>query len=242
MRRSASIRAGTRRLRIAFLGAEPHSEKIRQKIEEFYGFKAFNSYGLSEMNGPGVAFECPCQNGLHIWEDNFLVEIIDPMTLKPVPRRRGGRAGHDDAHAGRDAGLRYRTKDLTRIIPGPCPCGRTHRRIERIKGRTDDMMILKGVNIFPIQIEKKLMEIPGVGTNFQIILERKGYNDQMIVKVEVARELFSGDLKQLESLRKRITEELRSDILITPRVDLVEPNTLPKTEGKAVRVIDNRTD
>jgi phenylacetate-CoA ligase len=138
--------------------------------------------------------------------------------------------------------VRYRTKDLTRIIPGPCECGRTHRRIERIKGRTDDMMILKGVNIFPIQIEKKLMEISGVGNNFQIILERKGFNDDMIVKVEVEREYFSGDLKQLEALRKTIVNELKSDILITPRVDLVEPDSLPQTEGKAKRVIDKRED
>jgi phenylacetate-CoA ligase len=136
--------------------------------------------------------------------------------------------------------IRYRTKDLTRIIPGPCPCGRTHRRIERIKGRTDDMMILKGVNIFPIQIEKKLMEIPGVGTNFVIILDRAGYNDSLTVKVEVQKEFFGGDLKQLEALRRRIVEELKSDILISPKVDLVEPDSLPKSEGKAKRVIDNR--
>ena len=128
--------------------------------------------------------------------------------------------------------LRYRTKDLTRIIPGPCPCGRTHRRIERIKGRTDDMMILKGVNIFPIQIEKKLMEIPGVGTNFVIILDRADYNDSMTVKVEVQKEFFGGDLQQLEALRRRITEELKSDILITPQVDLVEPDSLPQERGE----------
>jgi phenylacetate-CoA ligase len=138
--------------------------------------------------------------------------------------------------------LRYRTKDLTRILPGPCPCGRTHRRIERIKGRTDDMMILKGVNIFPIQIEKKLMEIPGVGTNFVIILDRADYSDQMTVKVEVQKEFFGGNLRQLETLRRRIVEELKSDILITPKVDLVEPESLPRGEGKATRVIDNRKD
>ena len=136
--------------------------------------------------------------------------------------------------------LRYRTKDLTRVIPGPCPCGRTHRRIERIKGRTDDMLIIKGVNIFPIQVEKKLMEIPGVGRNFQIILERKGFNDDMIVRVEVEKEYFDGDILHLERLQRRIVEELKSDILITPKVELVEPNTLPKGEGKAQRVIDNR--
>lgn len=228
------------KLKIAFLGAEPHSEKMRRKIEEFYGFKAFNSYGLSEMNGPGVAFECPEQNGMHIWEDNYIVEIIDPGTGKALPEGEEGELVLTTLLRQGMPIIRYRTKDLTRIIPGPCPCGRTHRRIERIKGRTDDMMILKGVNIFPIQIEKKLMEIPGVGTNFLIILDREGYNDSMTVKVEIEREFFGGDLNQLETLRRRIVEELRSDILITPRVDLVEPDSLPKSEGKAVRVVDNR--
>lgn len=230
------------KLRIAFIGAEPHSEKMRRKIEDFYGFRAFNSYGLSEMNGPGMAFECPEQNGMHIWEDNFIVEIIDPVTLKPVPEGEEGELVTTTLLREGMPILRYRTKDLTRIIPGPCPCGRTHRRIERIKGRTDDMMIIKGVNIFPIQIEKRLMEIPGVGNNFIIILDRADYNEQMTVKVEVKKEFFGGNLQQLETLRRRIVEELKSDILITPRVDLVEADSLPQGEGKAVRVIDNRKD
>jgi phenylacetate-CoA ligase len=194
------------------------------------------------MNGPGVAFECPAQNGLHIWEDNFFVEIIDPVTLKQLPDGEEGELVLTTLLRDGMPILRYRTKDLTRIIPGSCECGRTHRRIERIKGRTDDMMILKGVNIFPIQIEKKLMEIPGVGNNFLIILEREGFNDLMVIKVEVQKEFFAGDLKQLEALRRKIAEELRSDILITPKVDLVEPDSLPKSEGKAQRVIDNRHD
>ncbi|MBW2544351.1 MAG: phenylacetate--CoA ligase [Deltaproteobacteria bacterium] len=227
-------------LQIAFLGAEPHSEKTREKIEEFYGIKAYNSYGLSEMDGPGVAFECRRQNGMHIWEDNFIVEIINPDTLEPVPDGEEGELVLTTLLRDGMPILRYRTKDLTRIIPGPCECGRTHVRIERIKGRTDDMLILKGVNIFPIQIEKKLMDVPGVGTNFLIILERKGFNDHMTVRVEVQKEFFSGDLKQLENLRRRIVEELKGDILITPKVELVEPGSLPKSEGKAVRVIDNR--
>ncbi len=230
------------KLRIAFIGAEPHSEKMRRKIEEFYGFSAFNSYGLSEMNGPGMAFECPEQNGMHIWEDNYIVEIIDPVTLKPVPEGEEGELVTTTLLREGMPILRFRTKDLTRIIPGPCPCGRTHRRIERIKGRTDDMMIIKGVNIFPIQIEKRLMEIPGVGNNFIIILDRADYDEQMTVKVEVKKEFFGGNLQQLETLRRRIVEELKSDILITPRVDLVEPDSLPRGEGKAVRVIDNRKD
>ncbi len=230
------------KVKIAFLGAEPHTEKMRKKIEEIYGYKAFNSYGLSEMNGPGVAFECPEQNGMHIWEDSFLVEIVDPKTLQPVADGEEGELVLTSLQREGMPLIRYRTKDLTRIIPGRCPCGRTHRRIERIKGRTDDMLILKGVNIYPMQVEKKLMEIEGVGTNFLIILERDGFNDDMLIKVEVDQKYFSGDMKQLEGLRRKIVEELKSEILITPKVDLVEPDSIPKGEGKAVRVIDNRKD
>ncbi len=229
-------------VKIAFLGAEPHTEKMRRKIEEIYGYKAYNSYGLSEMNGPGVAFECPYQEGMHIWEDHFLMEIIDPKTLEPVVE---GEEGELVLTALQKEGMpliRYRTRDLTRIIPGPCGCRRTHRRIERIKGRTDDMMIIKGVNIFPMQIEKKLMEISGVGTNFLIILDREKLTDTMTVKVEIDKKNFPGDLKQTEGLRRRIVEELRSEILITPKIDLVEPDTIPRGEGKALRVIDHRKD
>jgi phenylacetate-CoA ligase len=230
------------KVKIAFLGAEPHTEKMRKKIEEIYGYKAFNSYGLSEMNGPGVAFECPYQEGMHIWEDSFLVEIIDPNTLRPVADGVEGELVMTTLRREGMPLLRYRTKDLTRIIPKPCACGRTHRRIERIKGRTDDMLIIKGSNIFPMQIEKKLMEISGVGTNFLIILDREGFNDSLTVKVEVNKKYFSGDMQQLDALRKKIVEELKSEILVTPKVDLVEPDSIPKGEGKAVRVIDNRKD
>ncbi len=230
------------KVKIAFLGAEPHTEKMRKKIEEIYGYKAFNSYGLSEMNGPGVAFECPYQNGMHIWEDSFLVEIIDPKTLQPVADGVEGELVMTTLQREGMPILRYCTKDLTRIIPEPCACGRTHRRIERIKGRTDDMLILKGVNIFPMQIEKKLMEISGVGTNFLIVLDREGFNDLMTVKVEVDKKYFSGDMKQLDALRKKIVENLKNEILITPKVDLIEPDSIPKGEGKAVRVVDNRKD
>jgi phenylacetate-CoA ligase len=230
------------KVKIAFLGAEPHTEKMRKKIEEIYGYKAFNSYGLSEMNGPGVAFECPYQEGMHIWEDSFLVEIIDPNTLEPVADGGEGELVMTTLQREGMPLIRYRTKDLTRIIPEPCACGRTHRRIERIKGRTDDMLIIKGSNIFPMQIEKKLMEISGVGTNFLIILDREGFNDSLTVKVEVNKKYFSGDMKQLDALRKKIVEELKSEILVTPKVDLVEPDSIPKGEGKAVRVVDNRKD
>jgi phenylacetate-CoA ligase len=165
---------------------------------------------------------------------------VDPKTLTPVSDGEEGELVMTTLLREGMPIIRYRTKDLTRIVPGTCACGRTHRRIERIKGRTDDMMIIKGVNIFPIQIEKKLMEIPGVGDNFVIILEREGYDDYMTVKVEVQNEVFTGDLRPLENLRKRVIDELKADILITPRVKLVEPGSIPATEGKAIRVIDNR--
>jgi phenylacetate-CoA ligase len=230
------------KLERAFIGAEPHSEKMRRKLEEFYGFKAYNSYGLSEMCGPGVAFECPAQNGMHIWEDHFLVEVVDPQTLKPLPDGEEGELVLTTLVRDGMPIVRYRTKDLTRIVPGPCECGRTHRRIDRIKGRTDDMMIIKGVNIFPVQIERKLMGVPGVGNNFLILLDRVDFTDQMTIKVEVQQEYFMGDLRQLEALRRRIVEELKSDLLITPKVDLVGAGSLPQSEGKAKRVQDNRKD
>jgi len=228
------------RLRIAFLGAEPHSNATRQRVEEVFGVSAYNSYGLSEMNGPGVAFECPKKLGMHVWEDSYILEVIDPQTLAPV---RDGDEGELVFTTLKREGmpiLRYRSKDLAAVYCEPCACGRTHRRITRIKGRTDDMLIVKGVNMYPVQIEKTLMAIPEVGSNYLITLDRKDHNDHMVVKVEVCAEMFTGDFKHLEHLKKRIVESLRSEILITPAVELVEPNSLPKTEGKAVRVVDNR--
>jgi phenylacetate-CoA ligase len=226
------------RLRIAYLGAEPHSDETRLRVEAALG--AFNSYGLSEMNGPGVAFECTEKRGMHVWEDNFLIELIHPKTLEPVKEGEDGEIVFTTLKRQGMPLLRYRSKDVAAVINEPCPCGRTHRRITRIKGRTDDMLIVKGVNMYPVQIEKTLMAIPQVGSNYLIQLEHKDYNDHMIVKVEVQADMFHGDMKELQALRKTITESLRSELLVTPEVDLVEPNTLPRSEGKAVRVIDNR--
>ena len=227
-------------LRIALIGAEPHTEEIRSRIEEIYSIKAFNSYGLSEMNGPGVAFECTRQNGLHIWEDAYVAEIIDPVTLEPLPDGEVGELVLTTLCREGMPIIRYRTKDLTRFLPGECECGRTHRRMDRILGRADDMIILKGVNIYPMQVEKVLMSIPEVGQNYLIVLEREGYLDQMRVKVEVKEDFFVEDMRVLNGLKKRIESLLRDEILITPRVDLVEHNTLPTSQGKAVRVQDNR--
>ena len=227
-------------LKYPILGAEPHSEETRLKVQEFFGIKAFNSYGLSEMNGPGVAFECPEMKGMHIWEDAFFVEIVDPDTLEPLPL--GSRGELLITTLSREAMpiIRYRTKDLTSLIADTCSCGRTHMRIERITGRSDDMMILKGVNIFPMQIESVLHSIPGVGRNYLIILEQKGHNDHMVVRVEIDPSINVDAYKSLEQLRSRIARELRDEILITPEVDLCEPGKIPVSEGKAVRVIDNR--
>ena len=228
------------KLRMMLIGAEPHSEATRQRLEEMYGVDAFNSYGLSEMNGPGVAFECPQKEGMHFWEDDFLVEIIDPQTQEVLPDGEEGELVYTTLNREAMPLIRYRSKDLATVFTEPCPCGRTHRRMSRIKGRSDDMFILKGVNIFPLQIDTTLMNIPEVGSNYVTVLERENFEDRMIVKVEVRPEFFKGDLFQLERLRRQITEALRSEILVTPKVELVEPDSLPKSEGKAVRVLDKR--
>jgi phenylacetate-CoA ligase len=227
-------------LRLAYIGAEPHSEDMRRRIEAAYGVKAYNSYGLSEMNGPGVAFECPEQNGLHVWEDSFLVEVVDPQTLKPLPPGKTGELVFTNLTREGMPLLRYRTRDLASYDPEPCPCGRAMGRISRIQGRTDDMLILKGVNIFPLQIEQVLMAMPEVATNYLVEVTREDFNDQMHVKVEVKESFFKEDLKYLTGLTRRITEALKSELLITPRVELVEPNTLPHSEGKAVRIVNRR--
>jgi len=227
-------------LRLAFIGAEPHSEDMRRRIEDAYGVKAYNSYGLSEMNGPGVAFECPEQSGMHVWEDSYLLEVVNPQTLEPVPPGELGELVFTNLTREGMPLLRYRTRDLASFEAGPCACGRSFRRLSRIQGRTDDMLIVKGVNIFPLQVEKVLMAMPEVGSQYLVELTRENFNDVMHVKVEVQPEFFREDLKYLKQLQKRITEALKSELLVTPRVDLVEPNTLPRSEGKAQRVVDQR--
>lgn len=227
-------------LKIAYLGAEPYSEEVRKRVEEFYGVKVYNSYGLSEMNGPGVAFECPYQNGMHLWEDSYIVEVVDPETGEPVPEGATGELVLTTINREGMPLIRYRTKDLTRIIPGQCLCGRHHIRIDRIQGRSDDMFIIKGVNIFPIQVEQVLMAIPEVGTNYRIILKREKNVDEMVVQVEVTDKIFVEDMRELNRLKAKIQRELKSELLVTPIVELVEPNGLPREEGKAVRLIDLR--
>ena len=224
----------------AYLGAEPYSEETRDKIEKLWGLEAYNSYGMSEMNGPGVAFECIHKNGMHLWEDFYIIEVINPETGQPLPDGEEGELVL--THINREAMpiIRYRTRDLTRIIPEQCRCGRTHRRMERIKGRTDDMLIVGGVNVFPSQIESVLMRIPEVGNNYQIVLDRKENLDRMYIRVELYSKMFHGDLNELKRLNQKIGEELRALITINPRIELLEPGSLPPSMGKAKRVIDNR--
>jgi phenylacetate-CoA ligase len=227
-------------LRIALVGAEPYTEESRRRIENIFDMKVYNSYGLSEMNGPGVAFECKEQNGMHVWEDSYIAEIIDPATGEPLPDGEVGELVMTTLGREGMPIIRYRTRDLTRFLPGECPCGRIHRRMDRITGRADDMMIIKGVNIYPMQIEGVLMSLPEVGQNYLIILERDGSMDNLRVKVEIKNEYFVEDMRALTALQKKIAAKLRDEILITPRVDLVEHNSLPKSEGKAQRVQDLR--
>lgn len=227
-------------LRIAYLGAEPYSEEVRRRVEDFYGIDVYNSYGLSEMNGPGVAFECPYKCGMHIWEDAYFVEIIDPETLEPVPDGTLGELVLTTLNREAMPIIRYRSKDLTRILPGECSCGRVHLRLDRIQGRSDDMFIIKGVNIFPVQVEQVLMNIEEVGNNYVIILRRENNIDRMIVRVEVTDRIFVEDMRHLQRIQKKIAHDLRGELLITPDLELVEPHALPGTEGKAVRLIDER--
>ncbi len=226
--------------KVALIGAEPHTEHTRRKIEELMCIKAYNSYGLSEMNGPGVAFECTEQAGMHVWEDAYIAEIINPETGEHVAEGDVGELVMTTLTREGMPIIRYRTRDLTRFIPGKCICGRTSRRIDRIMGRADDMLILKGVNIYPMQIEKIIMSIPEVGQNYIIELIKEGLMEQIRVKVEIKEEFFIEDMRALQGIQKKIAGMLRDEILITPRVELVQHNSIPKAEGKAVRVVDLR--
>lgn len=227
-------------LRIALVGAEPYTEETRRRIESMLDLKVCNSFGMSEMNGPGVGIECEAQSGLHIWEDAYILEIIDPETGRTLPDGEIGELVMTTLTREGMPLLRYRTHDLTRIIPGDCACGRKHRRIDRILGRSDDMFILKGVNIYPMQIEQVLMGFPEVGHNYLIRLEKQGLLETLRVLVEIREEYFVEDMRVLRNLQDSIARRLRDEILITPKVDLVQGGSLPRTEGKAQRVVDLR--
>jgi phenylacetate-CoA ligase len=234
------IRRADLRLKKAFLGAEPYSENTRKKIEDLFGIDAYNSYGLSEMNGPGVAFECIYKCGMHVWEDSYIVEVVHPETLAPVPDGEEGEVVFTTLKRGATPLIRYRTRDLSRLLPESCACGRTHKRLDRIKARTDDMLIINGVNVFPSQIEEALMKMPEMGTNYQIVIDKRDSLDKVTIKTEVHAGFFKDDMRDLDALRRRIGESIKSQVLINPLIELHEPGMLPIYEGKAKRVFDLR--
>lgn len=229
------------RLRVGLFGAEPWSERIREEIEKKLNLTALDIYGLSEIIGPGVASECiEAKKGLHIFEDHFLPEIINPDTGEVLPYGEMGELVFTTLTKEAIPLIRYRTRDLTRLIPDRCVCGRTFLRMERITGRSDDMLIIRGVNVFPSQIEHVLMSIEGVEPHYQIVVDREGALDVMEVHVEVREEIFSDEIKNLEMLSKRIEREIKDLLGISCKVKLVEPRTIERSEGKAKRVIDKR--
>ncbi|MDR1287790.1 MAG: phenylacetate--CoA ligase [Treponema sp.] len=227
-------------LKRAFAGAEPYSEDTRKRIEDLLHIDVFNSYGLSEMNGPGVAFECQEKNGLHLWEDGYIAEIINPETLESAGEGEAGELVLTILCREATPLFRYRTRDLTGFYTEPCPCGRTHRRLRRITGRSDDMLIINGVNVFPSQIEEVIMAMREVGNNYLIVVEKDGVLDRITVKTEVGPDIFMDDSRPLNALREKIRKTIQASITINPRVELHEHGSLPVSEGKAVRVKDTR--
>jgi len=228
------------KLKVGIFGAEPWSENMRREIEGKLKLKAIDIYGLSEIIGPGVSCECLEQAGMHINEDHFYPEIIDPDTLQPMPAGERGELVFTTISKEGIPLIRYRTRDLTRLIYDRCACGRTLVRMEKCTGRSDDMLIIRGVNVFPSQIESVLLEMSETEPHYLCIVEREGTLDTLKLMVEVQEQFFSDEIKALEALRKKITNKLHSTLGISVEVKLVEPKTIERTAGKAKRVIDNR--
>ena len=227
-------------LRVGIFGAEPWSENMRREIESKLKLKAIDIYGLSEVVGPGVSCECEEQVGMHVNEDHFIPEIIDPETLEPVSQGQMGELVFSTVTKEGIPILRYRTRDLTRLIYDKCACGRTLVRMEKCTGRSDDMLIIRGVNVFPSQIESVLLDMSETEPHYLLIVEREGTLDILKLLVEVQEQFFSDEIRELEALRKKITGNIQSTLGISVDVKLVEPKTIERTAGKAKRVIDNR--
>jgi len=230
------------KLRVGIFGAEPWSENMRRQIEDKLGLKAYDIYGLSEVLGPGVSGECPEQAGMHVWEDNFWVVTIDPDTGEVLPEGTPGELVFTSLTKEAFPVIRYRTRDICTLIPEKCACGRTHIRMGEPNGRTDDMLIIRGVNVFPSQIEEVLLKVSGdqITPNYQIVVDRVNNTDTFDINVEMSEAFFSDNIKAIEKLEKRITEDLRSMLGISAKVHLVNPKSIVRSEGKAKRVIDNR--
>lgn len=228
------------KLKAGVFGAEPWSESMRKEIEEKLNILAIDIYGLSEVIGPGVAAECKEKNGLHVNEDHFLIEVIDPETGENAPPGTLGEIVFTSLTKEAIPIIRYRTRDISSIIPGSCPCERTHARMARVSGRTDDMLIIRGINVFPSQIESVLLEIEETEPHYLLVVERKGHLDTLEVQVEVDEKHFSDEVRSLEALENKIRREIESILQISVDVKLVEPKTIQRSEGKAKRVVDKR--
>jgi len=233
-----SIKNDTK-LRVGLLGGEPWSVKMRDRIDEWLGVRGFNCYGTSELSGP-MFTECSERNGVHIWGDYAYVEILDPETHEPVAPGEKGEMVITMLQKEALPIVRFRIGDVSSIDPEPCPCGRTHPKIKRIFGRVDDMLVVRGINVFPSQVQHTLMSIPELGEHFQIVVERKGALDTMQVRVELKREAFTDNIVQLMALREKISYRLKNSLNVGATVELVEPGTLPRYEGKSKFVVDKR--
>jgi phenylacetate-CoA ligase len=229
-------------LRLGVFGAEPWSEAMRCQLEDALGITAIDIYGLSEVMGPGVASECVEKNGLHVFEDHFLIEILDPQTMEPVPDGQQGEVVFTTLTKEGIPVIRYRTRDISRIVPGECACGRTFRRMERVTGRTDDMLIIRGVNVYPSQIEQVLMGIAGVAPHYQVVLGKRGSMDTVEVQVEVGPDFAFDEIRELETLQRTVTGAIASALAVSVDVRLVEPRSIQRSEGKAKRVVDLRNE
>jgi phenylacetate-CoA ligase len=228
-------------LKVGLFGAEPWSEAMRTEIERKLGIDAIDIYGLSEVIGPGVASECVEEkHGLHVFEDHFIPEIIDPATGKRLPHGELGELVFTTVTKEAFPVIRYRTRDISRLIPEPCSCGRTHLRMERVSGRTDDMLIIRGVNVFPTQIESILVAVEGVEPHYQLVVSREGTLDELEVQVEVNESIFTDQVKGLETLSKTVEHQIKDLLGVSCRVKLVEPKSIQRSEGKAKRIVDNR--
>jgi phenylacetate-CoA ligase len=229
------------RFKYGIFGAEPWSERMRAEIERKLGLVAVDIYGLSEVIGPGVAIEChEAKNGLHIFEDHFIPEIIDPASGETLPYGERGELVFTSITKEAFPVIRYRTRDISTLNAEPCICGRTLVRMEKVSGRTDDMLIIRGVNVFPSQIESVLMEMEGVSPHYQLVVDREGNLDTLTVRVEVDEHVFSDEVKQLQDLERRISKNIKEYLGVSAKVKLVEPKAIARSEGKAIRVIDNR--
>lgn len=228
------------KLKSGCFGAEPWTEEMREKLESLFDINAYNIYGLTEIAGPGVAFECCAKNGMHVNEDHVIAEIVDPETGKPLPYGEAGELVFTTITKTGMPMIRYRTHDICILDETPCSCGRTHVRMGRITGRTDDMLIIRGVNVFPSQIETVLLKIPGVSPHYMLVVDRVNSTDRLEVRVELTDELFSDTVSDIEKIQHTISEQIKSVVGVSAIVKLVPPKSIPRSEGKAKRIIDNR--